>query len=220
MKTCCLCKEVVLEIPGCDVFLDSVFLADDDADRQVIAEGCFGDAHLSCLSESNWRTVWTDRQLSNLQKIRKLPTLQVVDDVFVSRNDRTGECCLIRNGGIQWIPTEAILQLGPGEYDLELKAEVTWDLEPFAKLKQVLLRTLRNGRTYPLKDAMEALLSPRDCSKYMSISDGLLKPFSDDSESTFESLEEGVFDGEIEYKYRLDALCVRVLRELTAQKVR
>jgi hypothetical protein len=54
----------------------------------------------------------------------------------------------------------------------------------------------------------------------MSISDGLLKPFSDDSESTFESLEEGVFDGEIEYKYRLDALCVRVLRELTAQKVR
>jgi hypothetical protein len=215
MKNCSLCKNAVLEIPGYDTFLDSVFLTGNGADQQLVADGCLGDVHFSCLSRSPWQTIWTNRHLDNLKFARKLLTRQVFDHAFISRNDRTSECCLLRYGGIQWMPINAINKLNLRDCILELTTEVTWEVE--SELSQNLLLAFRNGQNYQLNDLLDKMLTAKNRLLYSSILQGLAKPFSDDPESTLESLNNGVFDGEIEYQYRLDEAVVLALKELTTQ---
>jgi hypothetical protein len=96
---CPFCTQVVLGLRGQDLFLDSFFLQDSDADRRATAAGVLGHCHARCLAESEWAQFWAERVRENFEEVRRFELI-VDDEAFtVFRNQALQEHILLRPDG-------------------------------------------------------------------------------------------------------------------------
>jgi hypothetical protein len=118
---------------------------------------------------------------------------------FLGWNDVTSEYVVVDGGLLFWISRSNLSQSN-GAMIANFIEPVSWKLES-AVISKEMAQVLSEGKKV---DGL-ALIKRFDLGDlYEGLDELKLIPFADDPESTIESLEQSVFDGELEYSVRLD----------------
>lgn len=195
-QKCCFCSRNVLGISGFDAILDTVYL--EEQDSRILDDHAYGHAHGTCLKASKWNTAWHQRITNNIFVLR-----QILDvsggQRFLGWNDVTSEYVVVDGGLLFWISRSNLSQSN-GAMIANFIEPVSWKLES-AVISKEMAQVLSKGKKV---DGL-ALIKRFDLGDlYEGLDELKLIPFADDPESTIESLEQSVFDGEVEYSVRLD----------------
>lgn len=195
-QKCCFCNRTVLGICGFDAILDTVYL--EEQDSRILDDHAYGHAHGICLKASKWNTAWHQRITKNIFVLR-----QILDvsggQRFLGWNDVTSEYVVVDGGLLFWISRSNLSQSN-GAMIANFIEPVSWKLES-AVISKEMAQVLSEGKKV---DGL-ALIKRFDLGDlYEGLDELKLIPFADDPESTIESLEQSVFDGEVEYAVRLD----------------
>jgi hypothetical protein len=213
---CIFCDRPVLGLLGQDEYLDSALLSDSVSDRRVLEEGLFGDAHASCLQDSDWTEFWVQKQWDQAVEMFQATPLDVSPAILAARLPRSGELILSDRVRVARLEEHEFLKgreegdsyVTPVHYELNLR------LRPQTQQLKALQDDMLKGRFPSLMNLVVAFGAQDRLYQPAAIEGGKVQPIEDDPEATFESLADGYLDVQVEHALHMPGAFAAVVQQI------
>ncbi len=199
---CCFCTEPVLGLFGQDDFLDTVNLAEEPDDSEVIQRELFGPVHLSCLAQSGWGPFWYRRRLDALLLSGRAQTAFQDESTTIVAQPVFGELVIAAaDGRFLHVDTRQISgrqKLGDSWF-LPVFHDLTISLKEISNYNNQILRDWQFSGASSLLSLIDALGIRTRLTRIEPIEKGVLMPIPERDMHTLDLPETVILESRISY---------------------